>query len=175
MHDDHAKPRSPMPQPHFVPLPVPGEGGFDALTGGFEVRAEGGKLIGGFRVQQSHCNPMGVCHGGKLATVCDVYLAMVALFEMELQATLLPTISLNIDYLAPSPLDAWVEFRGEVLRVTRNTVFVQAVARIDESPVIRTNGVYKRPKPDDTVFDTGSALRRLLEQAEISGSGKVER
>jgi acyl-coenzyme A thioesterase PaaI-like protein len=55
----------------------------------------------------------------------------------------LPTISLQIDYLAPAPLGAWVEGEAEPLRITRSLVFAQGLVTADGVPCARVSGVFK--------------------------------
>ncbi|CAG1019841.1 partial acyl-coenzyme A thioesterase 13, partial [Burkholderiaceae bacterium] len=80
----------------------------------------------GFRVEARHTNPLGICHGGMMASFCDMLLPMTAHRRVsEIAQRFLPTISLQIDYLAPSPLGAWVQGEAQVLRTTRTMVFAQ--------------------------------------------------
>jgi acyl-coenzyme A thioesterase PaaI-like protein len=65
----------------------------------------------------------------------------------ELRNQFLPTVSLQIDYLAPSPLGAWVQGEAQVLRVTRNLAFVQGLVTADGVPALRVSGIFKIGKP----------------------------
>lgn len=135
----------------FKPLPVGGD--FIGINGPLWVRsvvqADGSKLRHiGFRVEQRHCNPMGNCHGGMLATFADMMLPMLAHRQaVELRGQFLPTVSLQIDYLAPSPLGAWVQGEAQVLRITRNLAFVQGLVTADDVPALRVSGIFKIGKP----------------------------
>jgi uncharacterized protein (TIGR00369 family) len=113
------------------------------------VQADGSKLRHlGFRVEKRHTNPMGNCHGGMLATFADMMLPMLAHRQApELRNQFLPTVSLQIDYLAPSPLGAWVQGEAQVLRVTRNLAFVQGLVTADAVPALRVSGIFKIGKP----------------------------
>ncbi|CAP55101.1 PaaI family thioesterase [Gluconacetobacter diazotrophicus] len=154
------------PPPGFIPMPEPFPGGFNTASGGFLVGLEAGELIGGFRVTTAFCNRGGICHGGKLATVCDVYLALAALFREDLRTDFLPTVSLGLDFLTPVAHGAWVELRSETLRITRSLVFVQGLATVEGTPAVRANATYHRtPQRPDAVPDTGAMLRALLEHA----------
>lgn len=62
------------------------------------------ELLLGFRVQSRHTNPLGVCHGGMLATFADMLVPMTAIYRRGQERRFLPTISLQIDYLGPAPL-----------------------------------------------------------------------
>lgn len=142
---------SPLIPAGFKPFAVGGD--FIALNGPLYIRSvgqpDGSKLRHlGFRVEQRHCNPMGNCHGGMLATFADMMLPMLAHRQaVELRNQFLPTVSLQIDYLAPSPLGAWVQGEAQVLRVTRNLAFLQGLVTADDVPALRVSGIFKIGKP----------------------------
>jgi uncharacterized protein (TIGR00369 family) len=118
--------------------------GFIGLVGPlYTRRGEAGVQIG-FRVEPRHCNPMGVLHGGMMATFCDMLLPISAhVLSQEIGQRFLPTISLQIDYLAGSPLGAWVQGEGQLLRTTRSLVFMQGLVQADAVTVARVSGVFK--------------------------------
>ena len=59
------------------------------------------------------------------------------------------------DFLAPSPLGAWVEGQAEVLRVTRNLVFAQGLITADGNPSMRFSGIMKLGQPfEHGIFKT---------------------
>ncbi len=98
----------------------------------------------GFRVEDRHCNPMGMCHGGMLATFADMLLPLVAhRMAPELRDRFLPTVSLQIDYLSPAALGDWVEGQAQVLKVTRRMAFVQGTATSGGVMALRCSGVFK--------------------------------
>ncbi len=98
----------------------------------------------GFRVEARHTNPAGICHGGMMASFCDMLLPVCAHhLSPALASRFLPTISLQVDYLAPTPLGAWVQGEAEVLRVTRTLAFLQGLVTADGTPVARASGVFK--------------------------------
>ncbi|MBB2202022.1 PaaI family thioesterase [Gluconacetobacter tumulisoli] len=162
----------PPPPPGFVAVPDLAPGGFDAVSGGFLVGVEAGQLVGGFRVTPSCCNRAGLCHGGKLAGVCDAYLAMAALFREDLQGGFLPTVSLGLDFMAPVPRGVWVELRAETLRITRSLVFVQGLVTVEGTPAARADAIYHRLPPGDAPGpDIGALLRGLLGHATTTRGG----
>ncbi len=153
--------------PGFVELPLIGEAGFNTMCGPLWVKNDGNRLIGGFRVEAKHCNPTGTCHGGMLATFCDVHMSIAAQFAHDIQAFILPTISLTLDYLASTPNGAWVEAVPEIVKVTRGMVFANEILTVDGQPVVRASAIYKIPfsktAPDEApVANTGASLRALL-------------
>ena len=144
--------RAPLAVPDgFKVLAVGGD--FVALNGPLYIRSvaqpDGSKQRHlGFRVEQRHANPMGNCHGGMLATFADMMLPMLAHRQSpELRNQFLPTVSLQIDYLAPSPLGAWVQGEAQVLSITRNLAFVQGLVTADDVPALRVSGIFKIGKP----------------------------
>ena len=128
--------------PGFAALPS--HGGFIGVNGPLYLRHEGALVQLGFRVEERHTNPMGICHGGMMASFCDMLLPLAAhRLVPEIARRFLPTISLQIDYLAPSPLGAWVQGEAQVLRTTRNMVFAQGLVSADGTPVARVSGIMK--------------------------------
>ena len=135
-----------------VPLPVTPAGFVPYVSGGpymanngpLYLRAEGDDIRFGFRVEERHINPMGNLHGGLMASFCDMLLPLSVHYQdAALADRFLPTISLQIDYLAPSPLGCWLEGTGQLLRATRSMVFAQGLVTADGVPCARASGVFK--------------------------------
>ena len=143
--------------PGFAPLHFGGE--FMRLNGPLYLRHEGDLVLLGFRVQPRHCNPMGQCHGGMMASFCDMLLPIAAhVVSKELAERFLPTINLQIDYLAASPLGAWVQGEAQLLRATRSLVFMQGLVQADGASVARVSGIFKIGPPfGDTMRVTRDA------------------
>lgn len=119
-------------------------GHFVAHNGPLYVRLIDGRVQVGFRVQSHHTNPLGICHGGMLATFADMLIPCAAMYEPGLERRFLPTISLQVDYMGAAPLGAWVQGEGQVLRTTRNMLFGQALVTANGEPALRVSGVFKR-------------------------------
>jgi uncharacterized protein (TIGR00369 family) len=129
-------------------------GDFIRANGPLYLRTADGRAQLGFRVERRHTNPAGICHGGMMASFCDMLLPVCAHHQVDAVAKrFLPTISLQIDFLAPTPLGAWVQGEAEVLRTTASLVFVQGLVHADGTPVARASGLFKggpvfqRPSP----------------------------
>ena len=102
----------------------------------------------GFRVEMRHCNPMKACHGGMLATFTDMLFAVTGHATSEAgRNRFLPTISLQLDYLAGAKLGSWLQGEAEVLRATRNMMFMQGLLTADGVPVVRASGIFKIGAP----------------------------
>jgi uncharacterized protein (TIGR00369 family) len=128
-------------------------GGFMTVNGPLYARRTDAGLQLGFRVEERHCNPMRICHGGMIATFCDMLLPISAhVLSKEVASRFLPTINLQIDYLAASPLGAWVQGEAQLLRATRALVFMQGLVQADGTTVARVSGIFKIGPPfDDTL------------------------
>ena len=132
--------------PGFHPLPLPGE--FMRVNGPLYMHHDGERVRCGFRVEERHTNPMRICHGGMMASFCDMLLPMTAFRTCEaVKGRFLPTVNLQIDYLAPAPLGAWVEGEAQVLRVTRSLLFMQGLVSADGEAVARVSGIFKIGAP----------------------------
>lgn len=132
-------------------------GGFVAVNGPLYMRRDDAGFRLGFRVEPRHCNPLGICHGGMMATFCDMLLPISAhVLSKELADRFLPTISLQIDYLAASPLGAWVQGEAQLLRATRSLVFMQGLVQADGVPVARVSGIFKIGPPFTNTRAAGS-------------------
>ena len=121
--------------------------GFVSVNGPLYTRRIDGRFQLGFRVERRHCNPMGICHGGMMATFCDMLLPLSAHVLSDVGKRFLPTINLQIDYLGPASLGAWVQGEAQVLRVTRSMVFAQGLATADGAPAVRVSGIFKIGPP----------------------------
>ena len=130
----------------FTPLGVGGD--FMAVNGPLYLRREGDQVQVGFRVEPRHCNPMRICHGGMLASYCDMLLPVTVHHQStDVGRRFLATVSLQLDYLAPVPLGSWVQGLAQVLRVTRSMVFTQGLVTADGVPAVRSSGVFKLGPP----------------------------
>ncbi|MFO1266374.1 MAG: PaaI family thioesterase [Rubrivivax sp.] len=149
-------PPEPPPEP---PPPgfrrFPAEHGFVGVNGPLWMQREGTLFRLGFRVEARHCNPMGVCHGGMLATFADMLMPIGAISLVpEVQRRFLPTVSLQIDFIGPAKIGDWVEGEMQVLRTTRTLVFAQGLVRSNGVLSMRCSGVFRigpefnRPLPE---------------------------
>ena len=124
--------------------PIEAGGPFMDNNGPLYVLHQGDVVKFGFRVERRHINPMNNLHGGMRASFCDMLLPLsVHRKDSTVGMRFLPTISLQIDYLAPAPLGCWVEGEAELLRATRSLVFAQGLVRADGVLCARVSGVFK--------------------------------
>ncbi len=74
----------------------------------------------------------------------DIMLSTAAQYQTDIPRQFLPTISLQMDFIAAAPLGSWVQGRADILRVTRNLVFSQGLVEADGTLVLRASGVFRR-------------------------------
>lgn len=139
---DHAEDTSaPVPE-GFGKVHIGGE--FATRNGPLYARWHDDHLQMGFRVGPGHINPGQNCHGGMLAMFADILISTAAQYQADIPRQFLPTITLQMDFMAAAPLGAWVQGQAEILRVTRNLVFSQGLVRADGTLALRASGVFKR-------------------------------
>jgi uncharacterized protein (TIGR00369 family) len=139
----------------FVELPMTN---FVEINGPLYGRWRDGRFTLGLRVERRHCNPLDICHGGMLMTLADMALALGANIQADLKR-FAPTVRLEGDFLEPARIGDWVEGNAEVLRVTRNLVFVQGRLTAGGRPIMRASAILKLPAESDERFD----LRKFFE------------
>lgn len=139
----------------FHPITVGGE--FIRANGPLWLFHQGSDVRLGFRVEPRHTNGMRICHGGMMATFCDMLMPLTARSQLgDLDGRFLPTINLQVDYISPSRIGAWVEGRGQVLRSTGRMVFMQGLITADGELVARASGLLKVGRSFD---DSASGAR----------------
>ena len=78
-----------------------------------------------------------------LATFVDMLIPCTTMYMADRERRFLPTVSLQIDYLGPAKLGAWVQGEAQVLRTTRNLLFGQGLVSADGEPAMRFSGIFK--------------------------------
>jgi len=124
-------------------------------------RLEGDEPVIGLRVEQKHCNPRQTCHGGMLMTFCDYVLPTIARLTDPDHDHFTPTISMNINFLAPAPLGAWIEGRARILRRSANLLFIDGTISAGDRPVVQASGIFKRGNPDARRAGSAALLEQL--------------
>lgn len=124
--------------------PIVSGGDFIGVNGPLYLRHVGARIELGFRVESRHTNGMAICHGGMMASFCDMLLPLITRIVVPgLGDHFLPTVSLQVDYLGPSPLGAWVQGTAQALHRTGSLAFAQGLVHADDRLVARTSGVFK--------------------------------
>lgn len=122
---------------------MPAISGFISHNGPLYMRKDpDGGVTFGHRVEERHCNPLGIAHGGWIATLCDMVMPLGARAARGDSAYML-TVQMSVDYLAGAPLGSWLEGKAEELRRTKRLVFIQTLLRADGEPVARCSGIFR--------------------------------
>jgi uncharacterized protein (TIGR00369 family) len=157
---DATHPVTDAPAPGFEAADIGGV--FATNNGPLYARWSADHLQLGFRVGPQHANPGQQCHGGMLCMFADILLSTAAQYQTDMPRVFLPTISLQMDFIAAAPLGSWVQGQADILRVTRNLVFSQALIHADDTLVLRSSGVFKRgPLLPDAAGDQRLLLRGM--------------
>jgi uncharacterized protein (TIGR00369 family) len=140
-------------------------GTFATHNGPLFARWHEGRLQLGFRVGPTHVNPGNACHGGMLGTFADILISTAAQYQTDIPRQFLPTVSLQMDFMAPAPLGSWVQGEAEILKVTKSLIFSQGLVRAGGTTVLRTSGVFRRgPLLPDTKSDSRLKLPGMPER-----------
>ncbi|WP_242124065.1 PaaI family thioesterase [Sphingobium sp. Sx8-8] len=136
-----------QPPPGFDVMPL--NFGFLGINGPvFKRIDEDGRVIFGCRIMPSMCNPMGVSHGGWLATMIDIVLPLtVRLTDPDFFERFLMTVSLNIDYLAGPKEGEWLEGTARILRKTKRLLFIDGTLTVGDETVTRASGIFRVGPP----------------------------
>jgi uncharacterized protein (TIGR00369 family) len=132
--------------------------GFLSAVGPIDWRECGGDFEMGFRVDSMHCNPLGYCHGGMLATFADIVLGFGVARAIG-NGAFLPTIGLNVEYLAPTPRGSWVSGQPEMLRLGRRIGVARCRITSDQTGlVMHASGTFKVDMPVNSNFTLSDYL-----------------
>lgn len=104
------------------------------------TRWEGQESVTRFRPRPEHMAVPGYVYGGLIASLVDCHgtgTAAAAMYRQEgrpmdsTPAFRFVTASLQVDYLAPTPIDCELEIRGRVLEIQGRRVTVEATVLAD--------------------------------------------
>lgn len=145
----------------FRPIKAPA-GGFGETIGPlYGKREENGEVIIGVRIETHHCSRPALtasCNGGMLVSIVDTMFPMAIAIQGNVSKSI-RTITLNSDFIAPAPVDSWIEGRTKILKQTSSMAFVQGVLTLDGQPVMQATGVFRLRGEDNP----NSEMLRLLD------------
>lgn len=100
----------------------------------------------GLLVEDRHCNRLGFCHGGLLATFLDIALGVGAI-TIGGHDWGGPTVSLNINYVKGAPKGDWIESRFRLDHATRSLLFVTGSVIGAAGTIATCSALFKQPRP----------------------------
>ncbi|HZD26811.1 MAG TPA: PaaI family thioesterase, partial [Alphaproteobacteria bacterium] len=117
------------------------QGGFAGFYGPMHYRREAdGSYVCGMQATAGVDNTNGVVHGGALFAFADDMMSRaVSATSRRFSAT----ISLDAQYLAPGPLDAWLEGRADITRLSHGLAFVRGEVSHAGRPVLSADGIWR--------------------------------
>jgi uncharacterized protein (TIGR00369 family) len=118
---------------------------FGDLVGPIWMRDDGERQRFGFVVAPKHLNRAGNLHGGMLMTLADQSMAIAA--RKATGAKRHATIELQIQFVGGVRLGEFVEAHPEVVRATRDVVFMRATMFVGTRVVVTTSGIWKIIEP----------------------------
>ena len=120
-------------------------GPFNQVLGDVYHKEINGQTACGFYVTSQQTNSLGICHGGALMTFADIALACAIASKMDKYAGL-PTMNLNVDFLASAEQGMWLQSSVDQLEMAYTSGFITASIKCDDQIILHANGRYKIPK-----------------------------
>jgi len=125
--------------------------GFLETVGPLYIRYDEGGASLGIRITKKHVNIADICHGGMIMTLADMQLAIGAQAILNIRK-FLPTVHMSGDFVAPTPLGAWLQGRTQVIKQTRKTLFATCLLTADGETVLSGTGIMKIPGDTNSAF-----------------------
>jgi len=119
--------------------------GFNDVLAPFYVHPDDEYPSFGLRVDDQHCNLMGICHGGVVMTLMDVVAAstLVRRREGDIGA---PTINLSFDFISAAKKGEWIEAQMVSVETKRLFGFTTGFLRGPRGVVARASGTFYFPE-----------------------------
>lgn len=95
-----------------------------------------------FEIKPEYANPMGILHGGLTAYMLDTAMGHLCSAYAE---TLTPTITMNVSYMLPVPIDCPLFIRATLNRMGSTVAYLTATAFNQDSPqkpLVSASGAY---------------------------------
>jgi acyl-coenzyme A thioesterase PaaI-like protein len=121
-------------------------GGFSGVAGPFWLRVENGRRALGLILEDHHCNNhIGTVHGGLVMTFADMGLGLAV--SDALGHNRCATLSLQNQFVSVARVGEFITCKAEVIRTTKQIVFVRGFIVADERVVASSDGMWKIIEP----------------------------
>lgn len=115
--------------------------GFIDRNGPYFVKTlEDGSFRYGFQTDAKHGNPNGIVHGGAVFTFVDTAFGHMVVHET---GRFCATLSITSEFIAATPVGAFVEAVGRIKKVTRTLVFADMDVMLDDKILMSATCVFK--------------------------------
>ena len=101
---------------------------------------KGSEHLFGLRAEPRHANLVGIVQGGVLMTIADRARGLLA-WEATGQRPCV-TIGFDTQFVGAGRIGNWIEVRGELVRLTRQLIFVRGLLSSDGSPLASCQGTW---------------------------------
>ncbi len=119
-------------------------GGFDGFVGPFWSKGKGSERTMGLLVEERHCNNhLGTLHGGVVMTFADIGLGAGVAEVMGEKRMGCVTTSLQTQFIGLAKLGDFITCNAEVIRTTRDMVFVRGLIKAGAKTVASSEGIWK--------------------------------
>ena len=95
----------------------------------------------GVLVDEQHCNPMGICHGGMLATLADAAAGLTLIENDGARGAV--TLNLNMDFISSAAKGSWVEAVATIKKEGGSIGFCVCEIIEGERLIMRATGAFK--------------------------------
>lgn len=121
-------------------------GGFTDAAGPFWIRDEQGRRELGLLIEERHCNNhIGTLHGGVVMTFADI--ALGSGVAETLGGPHCATASLQTQFLSVARVGEFLTCRPEVVRHSRQLVFVRGLITVGDRNVASVEAIWKVLEP----------------------------
>ena len=115
--------------------------GFIARNGPYYVKTlEDGGFRYGFQTSELHGNPNGIVHGGAVFSFVDTAIGHLV---VHTTGRFCATISMTSEFIAGTPVGAYVEAVGRIKKVTRSMVFADMDVMLEDKILMSATCVFK--------------------------------
>ena len=125
----------------FTPYAYSGTSYFQTLGALYVRDGAGGTLVLGLRLATSHCNRLGIPHGGMLATLADGALG-INLNRLRRPHVPMVTVNLSLDYLSSAKVGDWLEAHVTPRKLGRQLGFGDCILKVGDREILRATGVF---------------------------------
>lgn len=121
-------------------------GGFSGVAGPFWMRTDNGRRSLGLFIEDRHCNNhLGTVHGGLVMTFADMGLGVAV--SDALGHNRCATISMQTQFISVARVGEFITCKAEIIRATKQIVFVRGFILADERIVASADGMWKVMEP----------------------------
>lgn len=126
--------------------PFPKDGSYQDTIAPVYVRMNDDGLDFALKIDEHHCNALGICHGAVLMGLMDLALvANVAHAYGEFKG--MPTININLNYLRAGKKGEWIQTAIRPADLSATMGFCEGTIVGDKGDLVHASGRFKLPPP----------------------------